>query len=548
MYFTTKKNFAIKYVTAIGWLVLALLSGCSDDKHKPASHSSTSSSSAFGSSASSSSVANSSVSSSLPSTSSSPYAGQWYAPAYGYVVSVSEVGAAFTLKTYSVTENYCILQQVVSDLSPDKLKQNYTYSNFAKEVLVENKGYYSAGVEYVKVQQLPVVCKENLQTLKTDSSYTFDAKKDFEIFWQTFNELYINFDLRKVDWDGVYQEATKSVGNITDEGELFEFLSALIAPLGDGHALIIRAPLSLDLDKSITAALENEETPNFSASTQLTLYEKLLKEYLQVLEPDVELTDAQIAAAEKYVFDSVEEIKDIIFSYANKKERIQIRADGEIAWFKTNDNVGYLFIGSMADYGEDRPTSISDIASDVAIAEATINEALKDLEGTDGLIVDVRFNGGGQDQVALAFVRHFMNQSQVVYSKFAGSGKQATPIKDIVLDPQSDNIYLNPTAVLVSGDTGSAAEIFTIAMASLSQVAIIGEPTAGAFSDILVKRLTSDILFGVSNETYLDVQGNNYEGIGIPADIEVPFGTRQERDGGYDGGLDAAIRWINGPH
>jgi len=198
----------------------------------------------------------------------------------------------------------------------------------------------------------------------------------------------------------------------------------------------------------------------------------------------------------------------------------------------------------MADYTEGKSTLISDIASDVAIAEATISEALKDLEDTQGLIVDVRVNGGGQDQVALTFVRHFMSQPQVVYSKSAGRGAWATPKKDVVLDPQSDNIYLKPTAVLVSGDTASAAELFTIAMASLPQVSIIGEPTAGEFSDILVKRLTSDILFGVSNETYLDVQGNNYERIGIPADIVVPFGTLQEREGGYDAGIDTAINWI----
>lgn len=198
----------------------------------------------------------------------------------------------------------------------------------------------------------------------------------------------------------------------------------------------------------------------------------------------------------------------------------------------------------MSDYTEGKATVISDIASDVAIAEATINEALKDLEDTDGLIIDVRVNGGGQDQVALTFVRHFMNQSQVVYSKSAGHGAWVTPTQDVVLDPQSDNIYLKPTAVLVSGDTASAAELFTIAMASLPQVTIIGERTAGEFSDILVKRLTSDLLFGVSNETYLDAQGNNYEGVGIPADIVLPFGTLQEREGDYDGGIDAAIDWI----
>jgi hypothetical protein len=409
-----------------------------------------------------------------------------------------------------------------------------------KETLLETKGEYPPGVEYEKVEQLPKVCEENLQKLKADTGYAFDAKKDFEIFWQTFNELYINFELRGLNWGEVYEEAIKSVADVKDEEELFEFLSELIAPLGDAHAALLRAPLTQDLDESIAAARENDETSIFNEYTQLTLHEKLLNEYLETIEPDSELTDTQIATAENYILVNVEKLRDIIFSYAKENSDIEVRAAGEIAWFKTKDNIGYLFIGSMSDYSE----GISTIASDLAVGEATIKEALKDLADTDGLIIDARFNDGGEDQVALNFVRHFMSRPQVVYSKFSGSGTWATPKKEVVLDPQTDNIYLKPTAVLVSGDTVSAAEVFTIAISSLPQVTIIGEPTAGALSDILVKRLTSDILFGVSNETYLDVQGNNYEGIGIPADIAVPFSTLQERKGGYDSGLNTAINWI----
>lgn len=540
MFFSNKKYYATQYAVAIVGFCLALLTGCSDDNHKKASSSSVSSSSVSSSSALSSSSSNTSSSSS--SLTNSPEVGQWYAPAYGYVLSVSAEGDIFTVKTYSVTENYCLLQNVDANLALAELKHKYIHSNIARETLLESKGDYPPGVEYEKVKQLPAVCEENLQKVKTDSGYNFDAKKDLEIFWQTFHELYINFELRDVNWNEAYKTALTSVDNVENEEELFEFLSTLIAPLGDGHAVLIKTPLSQSLDESITAAFENEETPIFSASTQLTIYQKITNEYMQTLEP--ELTDAQMESADDYFLINYSKIFDIIFGYADENFDIKERAAGEIVWFKTNDNIGYLIIGSMSDYTEGKSTVISDIASDVAIAEAAISDALKDLEDTDGLIIDVRVNGGGQDQVALTFVRHFMNQSQVVYSKSAGHGAWATPTQDVVLDPQSDNIYLKPTAVLVSGDTASAAELFTIAMASLPQVTIIGEPTAGAFSDILVKRLTSDILFGISNETYLDTQGNNYEGVGIPADIVVPFGTLQEREGGYDGGIDAAINWI----
>jgi hypothetical protein len=542
MFFSNKKYCATQCAVTIVGFCLALLAGCSDDNHKKSSSSSLSSSSVSISSAPSPSSSSSSSSSS--SLANSPELGHWYAPAYGYVLSVSAEGGVFTVKTYSVTENYCLLQNVDANLPLSDLKHKYLYSNSTRETLLESKGVYPPGVEYEKVEQLPVVCANNLQTLKTDSGYVFDARKEFEIFWQTFNELYINFELRGLNWGEVYEKGVKSVGDIRNETELFNFLSTLIAPLGDGHVQLIRAPLTQNLDQSITAAFESEDTPFFGVSTQVTLYQKIINEYMQALGLEKELTDAQTEAANNYFLTNYLQIFDVIFGYANENSDIKERAAGEIVWFKTNDNIGYLIIGSMADYTEGKSTIVSDIASDVAIAEAAISEALKDLEDTDGLIIDVRVNGGGQDQVALTFVRHFMNQSRVVYSKSAGNGAWATPTKNVVLDPQSDNLYLKPTAVLVSGDTASAAELFTIAMASLPQVTIIGERTAGEFSDILVKRLTSDIVFGISNETYLDTQGNNYEGVGIPADIAMPFGTLQEREGGYDGGIDAAIDWI----
>lgn len=556
MFFSNKKYCATKYAVVIVGFCFALLTGCFDDNHKKVSSSSVSSSSESSLSVSSSSApSSSSTSSSLSSSSlaSSSLAralevGQWYAPAYGYVLSVSAEGNVFTVKTYSVTENYCVLQNVGANLSLADLKHKYIYSNNVRETLLESNGVYAPGVEYEKLGQLPVVCKENLQKVKIDSDYVFDAKKDFEIFWQTFNELYINFELRGVNWDEVYDTALTSIHNVESEEELFELLCELIAPLGDGHAQLLRAPLSQDLDQSITAAFESETTQFFNALTQVTWDEKILNEYRQALadagELAGELTAAQTEAASDYLLANYFQIMDIIRGYADESVDIKRRAAGQIAWFKTKDNIGYLVIGSMEEYTDDSSLDITQPASDIAIAEAVINEALSDLEDTEGLIIDIRFNGGGYDQVSLTFVRHFMSHSQAVYSKSAGRGAWKTLTKEVVLDPHTDNIYLKPTAVLVSATTGSAAEVFTIAMKSLPQVAIIGERTGGAFSDILVKRLTSDILFGISNETYLDTQGNNYEGVGIPADIVVPFGTLQEREGGYDAGIDAAIDWI----
>lgn len=97
MCFTGKSFFSRKCVVAIAGFFLALLTGCSDDNNKEVSSYSfsvsiSSSSSVYSSSVSSSSTPSSSSSSSSSFSSSltnSPEVGQWYAPAYGCVLSVS---------------------------------------------------------------------------------------------------------------------------------------------------------------------------------------------------------------------------------------------------------------------------------------------------------------------------------------------------------------------------------------------------------------------------------------------------------------------------
>lgn len=537
MYSINATSLEKKSLLIASCLSVILLTGC-DDNDKTKNHSSSSNSSL------SSIPASSASSSSTPAASTSHYLGQWHAPAYGYVLSVSADNNAFTVKNYSVTAKNCLLQSVETNRSLSDLQKNYVHSNTPTEMLRQKIPDHLPAVVFEKREALPPVCDNNFQKLKTDVGYYFDAKKDFDIFWNTFNELYVNFELRGMDWDMAYDDALASIDDVTNETELFEFLSAVIAPLGDPHVILLKAPLKPDLYKSLEEALTKESTSLFYTETQETTYQKLLAEYLQTLGSDDELTAAEIAAAETYIYDNFNKIRSTIFHYADASSDIEVRAAGNIAWFTTSDNIGYLLIDSMSEYSEEQSGIFSGMDADIAIAEATINEALQDLANTDGLIIDTRFNDGGHDQVSLTFVRHFISHSRVVYSKLAGSGAVQTPRKDVVLEPADKNLYLKPTAILVSGDTVSAAEVFTMAMSSLPQVAIVGEPTAGAFSDILIKRLTSDIAFGISNETYLDVEGNNYEGIGIPADIAVPFATRQEREKNYDAGIDQSINWI----
>jgi len=141
---------------------------------------------------------------------------------------------------------------------------------------------------------------------------------------------------------------------------------------------------------------------------------------------------------------------------------------------------------------------------------------MADIQDTEGLIIDLRFNSGGEDEVI-----------------------------EVLINPAGDSQYLAPVVLLTSTTTGSAAEVFVLSMRNLPNVTIIGESTAGRFSNQLVSRVTSDIAFSLSNEFYFSPAGEWFERVGIPVDQTVPFYTREILDQGRNAGVEIAIELLS---
>jgi C-terminal processing protease CtpA/Prc len=99
-------------------------------------------------------------------------------------------------------------------------------------------------------------------------------------------------------------------------------------------------------------------------------------------------------------------------------------------------------------------------------------------------------------------------------------------------------------AVMTSASTYSAAETFAMSMRQRANTVLIGEATAGGFSDGLNKSLPHGTIFSLSNEFYLTPDNEEFEGVGVPVDIEQAFFTLEQREQGIDLGLEKAEAWI----
>ncbi len=113
--------------------------------------------------------------------------------------------------------------------------------------------------------------------------------------------------------------------------------------------------------------------------------------------------------------------------------------------------------------------------SDFRSTTRDVRILLEDLsrQGVDGVVVDLRGNGGGSLTEATALTGLFIDQGPVVQVKDS-FGKV-----EVENDPDPGVVYTGPLAVLVDRNSASASEIFAGAMQDYGRGLIIGEPTFG---------------------------------------------------------------------
>lgn len=94
-------------------------------------------------------------------------------------------------------------------------------------------------------------------------------------------------------------------------------------------------------------------------------------------------------------------------------------------------------------------------------------------QGVDGIVIDLRENGGGSLSEATELTGLFIETGPVVQIKDA-FGKV-----EVERDPDADIAYSGPLAVLVDRNSASASEIFAGAIQDYKRGIVIGEPTFG---------------------------------------------------------------------
>lgn len=171
------------------------------------------------------------------------------------------------------------------------------------------------------------------------------------------------------------------------------------------------------------------------------------------------------------------------------------------------DNIGYLRC----------PTFENEIGT------GNLHEILRYLATCDGLIIDVRNNGGGRLTAARTLASAFCNTPTVVgymaHKTGAGHHEFSQP-RPIVLQPAPGLRWQKPVVVLTNRNTYSAANVFVAYMRALPRTTQIGDTTGGGSGMPFSSELPSGWSIRFSACPLYDHQLRHTE-FGIDPDIDI---------------------------
>ena len=314
-----------------------------------------------------------------------------------------------------------------------------------------------------------------------------DPERNFEALWRTFHNRYPFFELRNVDWKTQYDIYRPKVTSRTTEDQLFDIFRRMLDPLDDGH---------VDLEAKLSG---HRKTRRFSPEKRPRFHREFSKREIKQLFKISEKTLVH------HGFGELTPTEAWMLLYSRSRE------------------FGYIRILELEGVKKRRLT-------------AALDKIARDFNALKGVLIDIRDNPGGEDDIAITIINRFCGRRRVAFRRKTkiGPGKNDfTPLKTWYLEPQGDVRFTGPVVLLTCDSVFSGGEAFALAIRQLPHVTILGDHTNGIFSYQLEKKLPNGWKYSLSYQVYFSADMVCYEGKGVPVDVEL-FNKKSDLENGID--------------
>ncbi|MCQ2216941.1 MAG: S41 family peptidase [Paludibacteraceae bacterium] len=194
---------------------------------------------------------------------------------------------------------------------------------------------------------------------------------------------------------------------------------------------------------------------------------------------------------------------------------------------------------------EDKVGYISYTSFSNSFTDDNLDYVLKLFRNTDGIIIDLRNNGGGYASLVDVFASRFARSKTLVGYWQHKTGKGHADLSEPepqYLEPSEKISYFGKVALLTNRNCFSATNDFVQTMKALPKVKQFGDRTGGGAGMPMSSELPIGWSFRLSVSPYLDIN-KKYTEFGIDPDVHVDM-LDADAVNGYDTIIESARKWI----
>ena len=195
------------------------------------------------------------------------------------------------------------------------------------------------------------------------------------------------------------------------------------------------------------------------------------------------------------------------------------------------DNIGYLVVESFEN----------------STSSGRLNVMFNNMALCNGLIIDIRDNGGGDLRAAEFLASHFTEKKVTVgyscYKTGPGHNDFSKMYRNELSPAKEDLRWIKPVVLLINRGCFSSANDFAFTMKALENVTLMGDTTGGGGGLPMSSELPNGWVVRFSSAPTYDAEMNHVE-FGIAPDIRVDM-KDEDIQAGVDTYLEAARKYIN---
>lgn len=392
-----------------------------------------------------------------------------------------------------------------------------------------------------------------------------DYEKTFGKLQRAIARAYPYFEQKGINWNQVYEKYQQEAMNARNDQEFQLTIAHMLGELEDAHTNVV----SPDLDRMLYASVRNvgdlvivdqvgysaemaglepgmllvqvggksvdEIYPEIDISIQgaATPWARKIQAYHQLLtvpeEPDQTLTLKLIKPGGEKVELKIEPLS-VPLDWKNSRNRQNIPG---VAWKEINHQIGYIRIDRLWNNHDDLVSEF--------------DSALEMLFDKQGIILDLRQNGGGDSKIAEKIAGRFLDQTFMYgQEKFTTRLYKFAWRKSVnySVKPRGQ-IYTGKLVLLTDYQVMSSAEWLVGALVDSGRAISVGRVTGGASGNPIKFSIPGGMV-RYSTAAFYRPNGRLIEGVGYSPVIPVEW-TLDDFISGIDPDIQAALNWISAP-